>query len=144
MNRVLVLAIISLVQWGCTDPQTAQPIVLGQDQCQLCRMAIVDGHYGGEIISAKGKVFKFDSIECLLNFARSSQTEIQSVYLVDFLRPGTLLKAEGAVLRRSPGQAGPMGAGLVAFASAKEALGLAEEETQPLFGWQAVLDGTAK
>ena len=45
-----------------------QPIQYGRDNCAFCKMTIVDGRYGSELVSSKGKVFKFDAVECLINF----------------------------------------------------------------------------
>ncbi len=42
---------------GCnTEPQ---PIKIGEDACSFCKMSIADNRYGAEIITKKGKVFKF-------------------------------------------------------------------------------------
>ena len=59
---VLFIAIITLV--SCTVEE--KPIIYGTDDCALCKMLIMDQRYGTEIVTTKGRVYKFDAIECLV------------------------------------------------------------------------------
>ena len=45
-----------------------EPIAYGKDSCSECKMTIIDPKFGGEIISKKGKIFKFDDTHCLAKF----------------------------------------------------------------------------
>ncbi|MFL5807903.1 MAG: hypothetical protein ACJ749_00200, partial [Flavisolibacter sp.] len=56
---ILVLALNSC----STKPQ---PFAYGKDVCDDCSMTIMDPKFGGEIITKKGKVFKFDDAHCLV------------------------------------------------------------------------------
>ena len=38
----------------------AEPIKLNSDGCEFCKMKISDGKFGAEIITAKGRIYKFD------------------------------------------------------------------------------------
>ena len=55
-----------------TEPK---PIDFGSDACEFCQMIIIDNHYGGELITEKGKVFKFDSGECMARYIKSQHLE---------------------------------------------------------------------
>lgn len=95
-----------------------KPIAYGQDECAGCRMTLVDRHFGAEIVTAKGKVFKFDDISCLLRF-QSGQKEVSgsSAYVVDFDHAGVLLRAGDAQFLQHDRLRSPMGSGIAAFAS---------------------------
>ena len=99
--------------WGCT-PKGPGEIHLGQDACDSCRMTISDAKFGGEIRLIKGKLLKFDSIECLLSSAKSNFDQIRTIYVEDILKPGHLIEAESATFVRSPKIRGPMGTGWIA------------------------------
>src|ERR1041385_7242913 len=70
----------------CSCTTKTQPIQAGKDNCDYCRMTISDVRFGAEIITAKGKAYKFDDMHCFLSFLRagSADTAKGSFYLVDF------------------------------------------------------------
>lgn len=100
-----------------------KPIRYGQDECAECRMTLVDQHYGAEFITAKGKVFTFDDINCLLTFrrnaARPPDAGAQSV-VINFNRSNAFIPVEQAFFLNHPGLRTPMGSSLAAFTSAAE------------------------
>ncbi len=44
-----------------------EPIAYGKDQCSFCVMNIVDKTHAAQYVTKKGKQFKFDAIECMVN-----------------------------------------------------------------------------
>ena len=78
-------------------------------------MTIVDGHYGGEIVSSHGKVYPFDSIDCLVKFHKSHQDDGAKIFLFDFLDPGKLIPASEARIATLDAQLGPMGSRFIAM-----------------------------
>ena len=59
----------------------------GEFGCEFCRMGIVNMAFKTEIISPKGKVYHFDSIECLVSWAKDHPEEIKSRWVTDFNPP---------------------------------------------------------
>lgn len=57
---------------ACTPK--AQSITYGADMCHFCKMNIVDVQHASEIVTKKGKVFKYDAIECMLNSEEPSSS----------------------------------------------------------------------
>lgn len=99
-----------------------QPIRYGQDECAACKMTLVNRHYGAEFISGRGKVYKFDDLNCLLAHARRTtpaDPRAKSV-VVDFTNPNNFLPVADAWFLHHPGLRTPMGSGLAAFASQDE------------------------
>jgi len=54
----------------------SQPINYGKDNCDFCKMTIMDQKFGTEIVTKKGKIYKFDSDECMRNFYNKNISEI--------------------------------------------------------------------
>jgi len=95
-----------------------QAIRYGQDECAQCKMTLVDRHYGAELITEKGKVFKFDDINCLLGFVqRDAGASDAQLFVIDFDRPGTFLPVAQAVFLQHDRLRTPMGSELAAFAN---------------------------
>lgn len=95
-----------------------KPIRLGRESCHFCKMTISDAHFGGEIITRKGKIFYFDDSHCLVAFLQSNSmeaTQIQDIYLMDYSRPNELLPASKSFLLESESLRSPMGGNVAAF-----------------------------
>jgi copper chaperone NosL len=63
------VALIAFLLIGC-NPK-AEKINLGKDQCAECKMTIVDPKFGAEIVTKKGKVYKFDDTHCIADVFRT-------------------------------------------------------------------------
>jgi|SRR5690348_6597274 copper chaperone NosL len=95
-----------------------QPIKLGSDACDFCKMSIADQHFGAEIITQKGKIYKFDDTHCLLGFMKSntvSNNDIKETWLVNFTKPHNFIPAEKAFLLKSDELHSPMGGNVASF-----------------------------
>ena len=114
-----VLAGLALA--GCA--KGPRPIRYGQDECAECKMTLVDQHYGSEFITARGKVFKFDDVNCLTAYERRvanpPDPAAQSV-VVDFTRPNRFLAVDQAWFLHHDGLRTPMASRLAAFAAEAE------------------------
>jgi len=66
ISTVAAAASFMLLFISCsTKPQ---PIQYGKDVCDHCKMTIVDQKFGGEIVTKKGKAYKFDDLICMAKF----------------------------------------------------------------------------
>lgn len=93
-----------------------EPIQHNHDTCQLCKMLISDARFGAEIVTNKGKIYKFDSIECMTSFLRATQETIMGMYTVDYSMPHTLIDASNAYYLHTELIPSPMGANILSFA----------------------------
>lgn len=113
----------------------------GQDQCDYCKMTIADKSFGSELVTAKGKVYKFDSIECLAAYQVTSKLgteQIHSMWVTDFGRPESFLNIDRATIIASERQKSPMGVGLVAVDSPEHAARLIEVVGGSVLPWEQV------
>ncbi|MGN6616706.1 MAG: nitrous oxide reductase accessory protein NosL [Ilyomonas sp.] len=96
-----------------------QPIEVGKDACSYCKMTISDARFGGEALTQKGKVYKFDDAHCLLAFLQQDETkknDIKTVYVVDF-NSHKLIPATNAFFYKSEELRSPMNGNIAAFSS---------------------------
>ncbi len=134
-NTTVVL--FALLVFGCSKNGPI-PIHYGQDQCDYCRTNIVNNAFGSELITHKGKVFKFDSIECLIAYTKTSSEDseqAQSLWITDYLNPETFLNIKNAVIVLNEQHKSPMGVGLVGFDSDSEASGFVQATGGRIVSW---------
>jgi copper chaperone NosL len=143
--KLAALAPFLLLFAGCES--SPQPIDYGKDECAECNMTLVVKHYGNEYITGKGKIFKFDDVNCMIEFIRREPAKSDTkgkLLVIDFNTPNQFIEAERAVYLHHKKLRSPMRGDVAAFQnrSAAEAvmakLGeggriLTWEEAQKLF-----------
>ncbi len=94
-----------------------EPLTVGKDNCYFCKMTVSDAKYGGEIVTKKGKVFKFDDVHCLLQFTTSmiSKDEIKDIYLTDYTGQHNLVNVKECFLLQGGDIKTPMNGNIIAF-----------------------------
>ena len=119
----------------------SQPISYGSDVCQFCSMIIVDQQHGSEIVTKKGRVYKFDSIECLLNYnQQNDQSEVAMKLCNHFDMPGELITLEEASFLISENLPSPMGAFLTAFENESAAVKAKKQYGGSIFDWNELVE----
>lgn len=119
INKILLQHLVAVaVLFGaffisaCTSNKP-ESINYGHDSCNNCKMTIADKRFGGELITKKGKVFKFDSLECLNEYI-NLHTDDYKIYVVDSLHSGNFIEAEKANFEIHSDIRSPMGQGILA------------------------------
>ncbi|NNF82818.1 MAG: hypothetical protein HKO67_06575 [Flavobacteriaceae bacterium] len=116
------------------------PIEYGTDSCHFCRMTIVDKVHAAEVVTKKGKVYKFDAIECMINFDRNFEKDKIALYLCNELNNSeALINAREATFLISENIPSPMGAFLSAFADKAEAKRIQNEKGGELYDWNELI-----
>ena len=138
MKTILGIAILTLVLVTSCKIEPEQ-INYGKDACHFCKMTIVDNQHASELVTAKGKIYKYDAIECMINDLKKRDTAEVGLLLVnDYSKPGELISAELATFLISEGVPSPMGAFLSAFSDKSAAEAVKSENGGELFDWQEV------
>ena len=118
-----------------------RPIAYGTDACQYCKMAIVDRQHAAQLVTAKGRIYNFDAVECLINFSPQLDEEDIALRLCNhFTEPGELIPAEEAYYLISEGIPSPMGAFLTAFRTNDLAKNARREHGGEVFTWNELLN----
>ncbi len=100
-----------------------EPLNYGTDACQTCKMTLMDNKFGAEIVTKKGKVYKFDDLNCMINFYNSgSEPEENIAYklVIDFANPGQFIDASQNYYVKSDSIHSPMASGVAAFSNEKD------------------------
>lgn len=146
MKYVQNIIILSLVFFFLSCGLEPDPINYGTDLCALCNMKIMDKRYGAEYVSSKGKIFKFDSGECLIEYiAQNNISDNEGLKLVtDYNNPGNLINTGDASFIISKNLPSPMGAFLTSFSSKKVAQSKIDELGGDLYNWVSVKEQILK
>lgn len=131
----LTIALLSMVSCKVSP----KPINYGSDGCHFCSMTIVDKQHAAEIVTKKGKAFKFDAVECMMNHLKDVDVTTIELFLVnDFQAPGTLIDAKDATYLISKSIPSPMGEYLSAFYSKEQAELIEAENEGELYTWDGL------
>ena len=136
MNK-FYLFIILICALACTVKE--RPIKYGSDECDYCKMTIMDHRYGAELVTQKGKVYTFDAVECLINYLYYNEEEgLKAGHLLvtPYTLPDQLFDATRAIYLVSKEMPSPMGAYLTAFSEKHVAEKLQEEKGGDLYTWE--------
>lgn len=116
-----------------------EPIHYGEDGCEYCKMTIVDRQHAAELVTSKGKVYKFDAIECMVNFRKDHKDIQYALYLVtDFSNPGELVDATISTFLISENISSPMGANLSAFYDESAAIEIQSTHGGEIYDWHEI------
>ncbi|HKK12666.1 MAG TPA: nitrous oxide reductase accessory protein NosL [Flavobacteriaceae bacterium] len=138
LNQILILSLFVTLM-GCDV--SPQPIDYGKEACHFCKMTIVDKLHAAEIVTTKGKVYKFDSTECMIHFLEDFDTSTIKLYLSNnYSEPGTLIDATQAAFLISENIPSPMGANLSAFKTKTQAENFQKEKGGTLYSWEELLN----
>jgi copper chaperone NosL len=133
---VAVLMVAPMLLASCSAEPS--PIRFGTDTCDYCRMTIADERYGSEIVTKKGRVYKYDAVECMAGALLDGNVDGQSVALlltIDHSNPTVLVDAAEAVYLHSPTLRSPMGLNLTSFADPAGAAETAERHPGEMLTW---------
>jgi copper chaperone NosL len=119
-----------------------EPIVFTEDNCHFCKMTVMDPKYGAELVTDKGKIYKYDSVECLarhLNKEADLTGKAHSLWVIDADQPGTLIPAQAAFYLYSLKLPSPMGAFLTPVKARSGAEALMKIYPGKILSWEEIL-----
>ncbi len=137
MKNFIFLGLITALVSCNVSPQN---IEYGTDACHYCNMTIVDRQHASQIVTAKGKAYKYDAIECMVHSLQDefNETEIALYLTTDYNQPAKLMDATTATYLVSEQISSPMGANLSAFENEKNAQKAQEKFTGELYSWEEI------
>ena len=136
---IVLLTIITLASCG-SEPE---PINYGHDDCEFCRMLITDNKYGAELVTDKGKIYKFDSIECMIEFSLVKNTlgdTNNKLLITDFDNPDNLVDARNSFYVKNDKFRSPMGLNVTAFNGEEQVQKFISENGGEKLSWVEVIE----
>lgn len=137
-TAVAVLA-MALVTSCNTQPE---PFAIGKDLCEDCKMTIMEPQFGAEIITNKGRIFKFDDLHCVVNYinkGKITQSDIKQTVAVDYNNASQFVDVSEAMFVTSEQLKSPMNSNTAAFATREAADKIAAQTGGAVKDWNAVL-----
>jgi copper chaperone NosL len=132
---LLLLALLLLA--SCKN--SFDPIDYGHDACAHCRMTILDKRYAAEILTKKGKAYKFDDISCLRKYMSENKLsqDGMSMFVADYKNPDSkFLDAQYVVYLHSEIFKSPMNGCYAAFERSENAWALKDSLNTELLKWE--------
>lgn len=133
-----IAALIGILCVSCSNSAPV-PVHLHQDACNYCKMTISDGRFAGEVITKKGRIYKFDDLACMIRYAASVQLpEKTRYYIGDFTKENQLTDATTAWYFRHETLRSPMGGNSAAFISRDSAVFRAAAYQTIAINWEDI------
>jgi len=135
MKYIITLGLLLLLVGCNTEPV---PIEFGKDACYTCKMTMMDPKFGAEIVTKKGKVYKFDDVNCMLEFYHADfeeQANIKHLLVINFAQPEKWIDATNSWYLKSDSVRSPMASGIAAFANDEEYLPYKKKWKAILMSW---------
>jgi len=130
MKKIIYLFVLGLFIACSNEPQ---PIDYGNDHCDFCEMTIVSKAYAAQAVSDKGKQYKYDAIECMVNDQLQHNYDMPVNLVANFKQPGTMISVNEAHFVINDSIKSPMGGNLAAFKKETTTVNKASEGT---FSWE--------
>ncbi len=123
---------------ACNTKQ-AEPIKLNVDNCEQCKMTVADLKFATELITSKGRVYKFDDLKCMVKYTKENQLQKATYFVPDHNDPSHLLPAEKAFFVKGDNVRTPMNGSIASFALEQSANSFASETQAALITWEEVI-----
>ena len=139
--QIIIICAVILLLTSC-DNKT-ETINYGQDECAFCTMKINDDKYSAKLVTSDGELYKFDSIECLTDFALVKNyvdDTGQSFMISDYISPGNFIDARKSVFVQNNNFPSPMGLNVMTFDSKEMAEKFMKENGGELMIWNDLID----
>jgi copper chaperone NosL len=142
LTKLALSSVLLLVLFSSCSSQP-EPFHYGQDLCHTCKMGIIDPKFGGELITTKGKLYKFDDLNCMALFIRSGkvpQSQIDKMVVINYEKEQDFMDVQKSYFLLSPALKSPMGGNTAAFASQEAAQKLNTEINGKIIRWSDFCD----
>lgn len=134
----VVMLMLALSYVACNN-STSQPIKLNVDKCDYCAMTISDGRFSAELITKKGRCYKFDDLICLLNYKKEkTDLECKIFFVNSYISNNQLIDANKAFYVQNENLRSPMGGNFAAFLNQDKAIAFAKKQNALVQTWNEI------
>lgn len=128
-----------LLLLSCTAK--TEPFNYGKDNCYFCKMGIIDPKFGGEVVTKKSKVYKFDDVICMIRFLQSgavAEDETAHKVIMNYEKKNDFIDVNKASFWVSSELRSPMGSNAAAFTSKVAAEKAKGNKDGQIVGWDVL------
>jgi copper chaperone NosL len=120
INSIFIVCAMWLVPaCGQKGPEA---IKLNKDNCDFCKMTIADKRFAAELITEKGRIYKFDDIKCMIGYSNENKQSNKTKYYVsDHSSPNALIQVENIIFLKGGNLESPMGGNIAGFSKPDDA-----------------------
>ena len=138
MKRLILFFVVGFYALSCSVEPT--PISYSNDECKFCMMKIMDERFGAEIVTEKGKIYKFDSAECMLRYSKENPGNPKHVMVTHVNAPNVLQDAKSSYYVICENIPSPMGANLSSYPNMEFATTKVMELGGKTYSWDELLE----
>ena len=134
--RTLII-LLSIFSLGCQN--SIDPIIYGTNECDNCKMTIVDKHFASAFMNKHGKTFKFDDVPCMKNFIQINKLDeaALTIFVNLFTEGNELIDAKNAYYLHDESFKSPMNGNLAAFKDSADSRKF-KNETSSAMSWEEI------
>lgn len=138
MKKLIFIFLVVITFVSCS--KNIDSIVYGEEACDFCMMTIVDQSHAAQLVTQKGKNFKFDASECMINYLEQENNEEDMLHFLsaDYSDPGNMIDATEATFIISENIPSPMGESLSALKNKSVAEEVQKENGGDIYSWDQV------
>lgn len=130
----LVFVWLFIASCGNVKPE---PIALNKDNCDGCKMTIADPRFACEMVTKKGRVYKFDDIACLKSYLKNEdESKIKQTLIADFANDHQLKNIHDCYYVEFESINSPMQGNIIAFANKDSAENYAALHNTKAIDWK--------
>jgi copper chaperone NosL len=140
-NGIVLITMLCLTSMSC-DYSKPVPIQLNKDACDYCKMAISDAKFCSEIITDKGRCYKFDDVHCMASYKKdNSKIVAQYFYVHDFNSTDEFINIANSFLVECKSFKSPMGGNTATVKTKEQADILVQTYPEAkIVSWNALLN----
>jgi copper chaperone NosL len=102
-------------------------------------MTISNGKFAAELLTKKGRYYKFDDVSCMLQYAKeNTNAQVQSFFVNDYAKDNTLIPAELSFYLKGGKINSPMRGNFAAFATDKDQNAFQKQLNAKMLTWEQV------
>jgi copper chaperone NosL len=138
MKKTTSTAAVMLVLFFASCNTKPQPFAYGKDICDDCKMTIMDPKFGGEMITKKGKIYKFDDSHCMVHFLKSGtikESDVAQTVFIDYKNQKSFINVKSSYFVVSDQFKSPMNGNAACFSSKEIAEQKAKETNGVVKNW---------
>lgn len=137
-QKTISISILAMLISSCSNAKP-EALVVNKDQCEFCKMTVADIRFGAEAISSKGRIYKFDDLNCMIAFNKSNEKIMMNkLFVNDYEANNQLIDATTAWYIIHEKIKSPMGSNTAAFSKKDLAINMGKSISVEAVSWDQI------